>query len=139
MTNREKFKEQILDIACSGSSIALETKTMKVVPCKETYCYSCYFHGSSCEDECDIRCKDWCDAEYVEPPARPLVDWSKVPVDTPILVRDNANQEWLCRYYAGSFNQDYVFAWRRGATSWSSCNKETVPWCCAKLAEDGEQ
>lgn len=37
----------------------------------------------------------WLDEEYVEPPT----DWSKVPVDTLVLVRDNEDDEWVLRYF----------------------------------------
>ena len=60
-------------------------------------------------------------------------DWSKVPVDTPILVRDSENDEWLHRHFA-KFEDDYVYAWEDGRTSWSSSDE--VDWKYAKLAEE---
>ena len=64
-----------------------------------------------------------------------LVDWSKVPVDTPILVRDLKAQDWGKRYFA-FFKDGKVYAWTGGATSWSADNDEDVmSWDYAKLAE----
>ena len=64
-----------------------------------------------------------------------IVDWSKVAVDTPILVRDIKEQEWGKRYFA-FFKDGKVYAWIGGATSWSADgDKDVLKWECAKLAE----
>lgn len=63
-----------------------------------------------------------------------IVDWSKVKVDTPILVGLD-NKSWLCRYFAG-FKNGIVYTWSGGATSWSvrkGANQDA--WGFAKLAE----
>ena len=134
MTNREKYAERILDIACSGTRIAVEKNVMGPVPCKDILCKDCYFKvnaGSRCND----ACKEWCESEYVEP----QIDWSKVPVDTPILVRDSQDDEWLHRHFA-RFEDGVVYAWGNGKTSWSLLSHDKVDWNWkyAKLAEDGE-
>lgn len=38
MTNREKFAEQILDIACNGDSIAVNKVTSEPIACYELEC-----------------------------------------------------------------------------------------------------
>lgn len=65
-----------------------------------------------------------------------IVDWSKVAVDTPILVRDFEAQTWKKRYFAKVQNGT-IYAWDGGATSWSTNNRVTciVSWAYAKLAE----
>ena len=64
-----------------------------------------------------------------------IVDWSKVPVDTPILVRELDGCPWKKRYFA-FFDGKIVQAWKYGATSWSIGNeKDTISWPYAKLAE----
>lgn len=67
-------------------------------------------------------------------------DWSKVPVDTPILVKDIENDEWRHRHFA-KFEDGVVYSWRAGRTSWSKlCGDEDyLPWKYAKLAEESEQ
>lgn len=72
--------------------------------------------------------KKWANSEYVEPP----VDWSKVAVDTPILVRDSVSLEWTKRYFA-KYENGSVFAWNGGRTSWSSDGHATA-WNLAKLS-----
>lgn len=64
-----------------------------------------------------------------------IVDWSKVAVDTPILVSfDGCN--WVKKYFAKVQNNT-VYAFDGGATSWSVSNVEycVTPWIYAKLAE----
>lgn len=92
-------------------------------------------------DECDGWCSRcnfiqamWLMEEYEEPG----VDWSKVEVDTPILVRYSKTSNCHKRYFA-KFEDGMVYAWSDGRTSWSSDDDETDGWTYAKLAEmEGE-
>lgn len=64
-----------------------------------------------------------------------VVDWYKVPVDTPILVWDDGSEKKLKRYFA-YFENGRVHTWGSGATSWSSNDRDYVSdWDYAKLAE----
>ncbi len=79
----------------------------------------------------------WLLEEYEEPE----VDWSKVEVDTPILVRDHEDQEWERRHFAKYENGD-IYAWRDAYTSWTASHDDDMTWWrYAKLAEseEGEQ
>lgn len=63
-----------------------------------------------------------------------IVDWSKVAVDTPVLVSLD-DKLWLCRYFA-NFKNGIVYTWSSGATSWSVPRREHKDaWSFAKLAE----
>ena len=83
-----------------------------------------------------IRCSMlraiWLMEEYKEPET----DWSKVEVDTPILVRDYESQEWEARYFA-KYEDGVLYAWDGGSTSWTSKGNVTE-WKYAKLAEGEE-
>nr|DAH79740.1 MAG TPA: hypothetical protein [Bacteriophage sp.] len=127
MTNREKFAEQILDIACGGSKIAVNKATLELAPCYKLACKDCLFNFSSVGSCKDAR-KKWANSEYVEPP----VDWSKFAVDTPILVRDNIFSKWVKRYFA-KYENGIVYAWSNGTTSWSG--RTCTAWVLAKLPE----
>ena len=70
----------------------------------------------------------WIEQEY-----EPYIDWTKVPVDTPILVKNTEDDDWTNRYFA-EYKNETVFAWYEGATSWSSRNNKCT-WRYAKLAE----
>lgn len=77
---------------------------------------------------------NWLFTEYKEPE----VDWSKVKVDTPILVRDDEDEEWMNRYFA-KFADGKVYAWMGGATSWTADGEyRASSWKYAKLAESEE-
>lgn len=63
-----------------------------------------------------------------------IVDWSKVKVDTPILVSLD-DETWFCRYFA-AFKNGIIYTWSGGATSWSVRKREYQDaWGLAKLAE----
>ena len=64
------------------------------------------------------------------------VDWTKVKVDTPILVRDNKDNKWLKRYFA-KYEDDKVYAWLGENTSYDACG--VAKWKYAKLAESEEE
>ena len=137
MTNREKYAEQILDIACNGNALALNRKTMKPICCTDTNCAECYF--SSQGDHCEEICREWSNTEYVNFDGY-CEDWTKVPVDTPILVKDRESDEWFRRYFA-KYENEQVYAWCDGCTSWSKLygDEDCSPWNYAKLAEESEQ
>ena len=86
---------------------------------------------------CSIMLNLWLDEEYIEPP-KPEVDWSKVPVDTLVRVRDREEQEWILRYFKG-INEDSLRhryeAWKSGATS-KTANGEYLCWYYCELVED---
>lgn len=126
MTNREKFAEQILDIACSNDVIAVDKATLEPIACGKLGCRDCLFNVSNAMSCGDKRIK-WANSEYVEPSA----DWSKVAVDTPILVNTSNGHRWVKRYFA-KYENGSVFAWNNGATSWSSDGHATA-WELAKF------
>lgn len=45
-------------------------------------------------EECPSLVREWLDAEY-EPP----IDWLRVPIDTPVLVKEKDDAEWKKRYF----------------------------------------
>ena len=133
MTNREKYAEHILDIALSGGSVAIDKKG-NICRCSALKCEDCIFFWKVENDNrsCEKRVKEWSEQEYVEPP----VDWSKVPVDTKILVRDSEDEKWRRRHFA-RYENNTVFAWGSGLTSYSDAGYNGVKdWKYAKLAED---
>ena len=69
----------------------------------------------------------------------PETDWSKVEVDTPILVRFNEDKEWERRYFA-KYENGFVYAWSNGITSWTAFdNDDVTAWPYAKLEESNER
>ena len=132
MTNREKYAEKILDIALTCSCIAVDKKG-KLYKCNELECKECIFSRvERSEPSCKEKTKDWSEQEYVEPP----VDWSKVPVDTKVYVRDSDSDPWKPRYFA-KFEDGKIFTWTNGATSFSrNSDCDSLWWNQGKLAEE---
>lgn len=132
MTNREKYAEQILDIATTGHSIAVDEKG-NFYKCSELKCKDCIFSRTWKDDiDCYKKVKEWSEQEYVEPP----VDWSNVAVDTKVFVRDCDSAYWNHRYFA-KFEDGKIFTWANGTTSFSAKGFDDVTWWNqGKLAED---
>ena len=64
-----------------------------------------------------------------------IMDWSRVDVDTPVLVRDREGQEWVRRYFA-MYDHDKVWTFYQGTTSWSAGDRDSLtPWNFAKIAD----
>lgn len=129
MTNYEHYKEQIEKITRLGFTFALNKDTEEIVACPGFSCSNCTFnrkHLNGCAKE---KFK-WADEEYIEQET----DWSKVPVDTPILVRDNVDYFWNKRYFA-EYDNGKVYAFANGRTSWTATDDDIYSWKYAKLAE----
>ena len=60
-------------------------------------------------------------------------DWSKVEVDTKVLVRDRPNDDWVKRYFA-KYVDGKVYVFKEGKTSWNSIGIEH--WQETKLYEN---
>ena len=89
-------------------------------------------NGANCA-ACRMLQMAWLLEEYKEPE----VDWSKVEVDTPILVRSYECEKWYKRYFA-KYEDGVVYAWTNGCTSWSA-EEDMLPWKYAKLPESKEK
>lgn len=131
MKNLEFYKDEIKQIGIHN--LALDAKTGKPCSCNVLACVCCLFAKNRSED---LRCEDdmlnWFLEEYKEPE----VDWSRVRPDTKIFVRDYDYEEWIPRYFA-KYEDNTVYTWTGGATSWSA-HGETA-WEFAKLASEEEE
>lgn len=126
MLNKEKYAKELEQILVNGDVLAVDKNHNKIISCCD--CSRCKF---STDVGCEEKRREWLNSEYVEPE----VDWSKVPVDTPILVRNCENYPWEKRYFA-NYDNGMVCAWDDGKTSWSIDDNSVCPWEYAKIAED---
>ena len=128
MLNIEKYKEMLINMGIIDIN-KLAVVNDKPVKCKDLYkCDKCDFGE---EESCESYLEEWLFSEYEEPG----VDWSKVKVDTPILVKRSKEAEWERRYFA-KFVDGKVYAWMGGATSWTADSEYRMNfWKYAKLAE----
>lgn len=87
--------------------------------------------GANCAACCMLQMV-WLLEEYKEPE----VDWSKVEVDIPILVRGSEDGDWLRRHFA-KYEDGIVYTWKDGHTSWTEDDVTGRKY--AKLAESEEK
>lgn len=68
-----------------------------------------------------------------------IVDWTKVPVDTKVLVREGDDKPWRRAYFArfDTTNDEYPFlTFSMGRNEWSNDGFEPDYWRQCKLAEE---
>ena len=126
MTNGEKYEKEIVEIAKSKEKSICDDFINKIV--LPSYGMKC---GNMCI-ECRTLVYIWLNKEYKEPE----VDWSKVKVDTPILVKSSAGDIWFKRHFA-KFEDETVYAWDDGRTSFTT--EECSGWGIAELADDEDK
>lgn len=63
MKNREKYAEELLNIACTGKNIAIDKRTMQIRGCEGFSCEHCLL---SDYDDCDMKLAEWAESEYIE-------------------------------------------------------------------------
>lgn len=130
MNNLEKHQKELEKYLLNCESFCV-TKDGDICSCRAhgwNPCGKCIFY--SLPGGCKKARKDWLMEEYVEP----KVDWSKVAVDTPILVRNFESDLWKHRYFA-KYENGKIYAWDGGRTSWSvNESNDIIDWSFAKLA-----
>lgn len=120
MKNREKYAEEIKnyksDEFCNDfiKPIILKKKECDVF----SNCSQCYLVQQL-----------WLDEEYKDPE----VDWSKVPVDTLIRVKENKIDEWILRYFA-EYKDGKIYAWKYGCTS-KTIDRASI-WLYAEIVNE---
>lgn len=127
MTNREAYKDKLDGML----AMILAVAKGKPVFCDDMFCRECDFKGR-CMGRKDAVL-NWLNAEYQEP----TVDWSKVPIDTPVLVSDDG-EKWHKRYYAGMGDDGDPKVYSFGQTSWSGTDVARISYEFMKLAEGNE-
>ena len=108
MKNYEKYLEELIaSLGVSG------------IDCK--FIHKRVFHEENCNgrscSECNIKVREWLQEEYT-----PQIDWSKVPVDTPVFITVFGNKDsrrYFCKYENGE-----VFTYDSGRTSWTAYDTE---------------
>lgn len=128
MLNKEAYADELEEMLVNDYTFAVDKCTNIPKSCHLTACRKCIFDD---ERTCSEVRKKWLNSEYVEP----QIDWSKVPIDAKILVRDTENDPWTNRYFA-EYSNGIVYAWTDGKASWSARNNDVCCWRYAKLAEN---
>ena len=63
MTNREFYKDKLLDIVCAGDCFGVNKTNSQPVPCGELHCGKCVF---SISDSCIKNRVAWCNKKYIK-------------------------------------------------------------------------
>ena len=126
MTNREAYKNEIIKISLDGDGWGVHKDTRRPMPCHEL-CdengeHKCLFRDYLIYT-CHLGKQEWLDEVCFER----TVNWTKIPVDTPVKYR--VNGIWHNGYFAGCLDGlPYIFT--NGKTS------RTAPkdpfWFCGK-------
>ena len=131
MKNREKYKNELVDAIKKDGRVCGFVKNHGVAQMLRKDI------ESLCEMDC-ITCGTalqlWLDEEYEEPE----VDWSKVPVDTLVRVRNRAEDKWLLRYFKEIGDEHLncrYFTWPGGTTS-KTAEGSCIEWKYCELVED---
>lgn len=125
MKNYERYADEIREY--KGDNFCKDFVMPNILESDDCGCIDC--------DACHMLQILWLIEDYEEPET----DWSKVEVDTPILVRAAEGAEWYKRHFA-KYEGGRVFVWDNGKTSWTALNDEWMTdWNCAKLAESEEK
>ena len=128
MKNKERFANEIIDIALKDEKIAIIDNKPVICGEDKLQCMECWRDDGAI---CKALAK-WAEQEYMEDPEETEIDWSKVPMDTPIYVRDGKNQEWIPRHFA-KYENGTVYAFTQGHTSFTK-KDDCFPFDYAKLA-----
>ena len=134
MTNKEKFKDKMLDIAIEKFGFAVDSHG-NVEDCRSLQCVDCKFYKD--EENHTVYClgrfKEWLEEEYKEPKIDPRL--YNAPVDAKILVSKDGIKWWK-RYFC-KIERDRVFAFSDGSTSFSCYSEYDIAgWSYGKLWEE---
>lgn len=64
MKNREKYAEELLNVACASEKIAIDKRTMQITSCAWFECVHCLLNEG---DDCGAKLAEWAESEYIEP------------------------------------------------------------------------
>ena len=128
----EYYRDELLDMLCGGTSPAVR-KNYELTTCNEIACSECLFKSDV--KSCNQACREWLEQEY----DAANIDWSKVPKDTKVLVRNIGDDKWRRRYFAG-YEKGLFFTYPNGSTSWSyDPEHDLIPWDEARLADPEDE
>lgn len=135
MKNREKFRDELIKSARTPEERLNVCEFIRINVLPHFGAEDCV--GVNCA-WCKFLVDMWMDAEYEEPP-KPETDWSKVPVDTLVRVRDGEYERWRLRYFSGFFEYDSLkyATWNSGRTSKTAEGTDDfTTWRYCELVEE---
>lgn len=138
MENQKYYEKEILHIAVTGCAVAVNKDTYAPMTCSKDMCEHCINHKENgrCDKE-KTAILTWMKEEYIDPAER--IDWSKVAIDTPVLVRNGESDVWENAHYAG-WKIDEICVFPNGKTSYTFSENDKknvglITYKHARLAE----
>lgn len=134
MKNKEKYANEIIELALRNKSLAMNNKTRKLCDCADVDCSSCFFDDKNYikpqKGGCLANTNHWANSEYVEP--------KEFTKQEKALIRPLDNIEWIARDRDGIL-YGYIqkpekrdFKWSGIAhidiTHSSSCEFKAIKW-----------
>ena len=110
MTNYEKYKDLVISCILQDSVCELAYEAHE-----DTLC-----DGRTCAECCKFTV-EWLKREYSG------IDWSKVPVDTPVIIKDKKGTMITMFRHFAKYYHGHVFVYANGQTSWTN-DGETEAW-----------
>lgn len=145
MKNREKYRDEIIRSLSGANKNNFDCGICDFVQ-KHVFPYFGDIHNVEYKcnaeldcDICGIMFSFWLDEEYEEPP-KPEVDWSKIPVDTLVRVRNSVSEDWRLMYFK-EYYRDYHYryeTWADGKTSKTALEDACTRWEYCELLEEDE-
>lgn len=141
-TNFEHYKDEIMKMGLLSPAAACQFKKKNIHKTDSCMGFSC--------NNCDVKVKKWLDEPY-EPYKEPVIeiDWSKVPIDTPVYVSDiiktpSASTGDKCRHLKEfRKEQDRPFVcFNYGKSSFTCCADDGITswtYCTLARPEDVEK
>jgi hypothetical protein len=117
----------------------IDKRTGEIRTCNGLECVDCLFRSADSDDSCRVGKMKWLDQPAFDPEKD--IDWSKVPVDTPVIVwnvSEKCKRYFSKKLYHAGFDFE-TFA--NGKTSWTAegCEYEGWPHCNLYRPEDIEK
>lgn len=130
ITNYENNKEIVDRYAVAQVQWGIDTVSGEITPCSKILACASLCEFAKGED-CGLKRMEWLSDEYID------IDWSKVDVDTLILV-SNDRIVWSHRYFAGEFfGRLYTFPFDHKSNDNKQMN--LIEWKFGKLIEEEEE
>ena len=125
MKNQKYYEKEILKIAITGQAVAVHKDKLEPMVCSKNVCNDCLNCGENgrCKKDKEAIAK-WMNEEYIDPAER--IDWSRIAIDTPILVRNDECNIWERGYFAG-IGKDGIFVYPNGTTNFTQSSREDKP------------
>lgn len=117
MKNKEKYAEELLEFCVLDNSFKITLNGIE--KCDHCDCSGCALRLQ--QGKCEDFRKEWLEQEYVEPE----IDWSKVPVDTPVIVTDSNGVSINAYFYQYSKELELPLVFADGKSSWTSKDHKT--------------